>query len=151
MSPFETDESMISSHHEFGAGHVAVELPSNRSFATVFSVVFTLYAAYLGYQASNSWMLSALAASIFAVAGYLDAAWLTPLNRLWMKLGLLLGMLIAPIALGVLFFGVITPIGRLAHAFGKDFLRVNRDSTRPSYWIYRESPGPDAKSMSRQF
>jgi hypothetical protein len=138
-------------HHEFGAEHAKVELPSNRSFGMVFTVAFAIYAAYLARHGTILWIASGIAALVFAVAGVRDAAWLTPLNRLWMRVGLLLGVIIAPVALAILFFVIITPIGLMAQAFGKDFLRIKRDNSKSSYWIYRDSPGPDAKSMNRQF
>ena len=139
------------SHHEFGAGHAAIDLPSNRSFGKVFGAIFAIYAVYLARHGNIFWIVGGLAAVIFAVAGFRDAAWLTPLNRLWMRLGLLLSMIVAPVALAVLFFLVITPIGLVAQVFGKDFLRTKRDTGKTSYWIYRDPPGPDAKSMNRQF
>lgn len=142
---------MTNIHHEFGAGHALMELPSNRSFGVVFAIIFAISTAYLAYHGSIFWIVSGVLAIIFAVAGRRNAAWLTPLNMLWMKLGLLLGMIVAPVALGVLFFVVITPLGILARSFGKDFLRIKPDATKSSYWIHREPPGPDAASMHRQF
>ena len=138
-------------HHESSSGHVAIELPSNRSFGTVFAVVFATYAAHLAFWDNIWWIASGVAALVFAVEGFRNASWLTPLNKLWMKVGLLLSVVVAPIALGILFFCVIAPIGLLARALGKDFLRVRRHADKSSYWIYREPPGPDARSMGRQF
>lgn len=140
-----------SNHHEFSAGHARVELPSNRSFGIVFAVVFAIGTAYLAYRGSQSWIASAVLAVIFAIGGARNSVWLTPLNTLWMKLGLLLGLIVAPVALGILFFVVIAPLGIMARAFGKDFLRIKPDTTKSSYWIHREPPGPDAASMHRQF
>ena len=138
-------------HHEFGAGHAAMELPSNRSFGLVFAAVFAIYAAYLAVHGNVMWTASGAVALVFAIAGLRHHAWLTPLNRIWMKVGLLIGMVVAPIALGILFFAVITPIGLLARSSGKDFLRIKRDPAKSSYWIDRTPPGPDAESMQRQF
>jgi hypothetical protein len=117
----------------------------------VFAAIFAISTAYLAYDGSIFWMASGVLTIIFAVAGLSNAAWLTSLNRLWMKFGLLLGMIVAPVALGVLFFVVITPLGILARAFGNDFLRIKPDTTKSSYWVDREPPGPDAASMHRQF
>jgi hypothetical protein len=142
---------MTSSHHEFGAGHAAIELPSNRSFGTVFAVAFAIGAAYLAYRGSLFWIGSVALAAVFAISGLRNSAWLTPLNVLWMKLGLLIGLIMAPIALGILFFLVIAPLGITARAFGKDFLRIKPDTARSSYWIHRIPPGPDGPSMNRQF
>jgi len=138
-------------HHEFGAKHAMIELPSNRSFGMVFAAVFLIFAAYLARHGSILWVASGLAALVIAVAGFSNAAWLTPLNWLWMKFGLLLSMIIAPVALGILFFVVIAPIGLVARLFGKDFLHLRRDASKSSYWMYRNPPGPEAESMKRQF
>lgn len=140
-----------SNHHEFGAGHAPIELPSNRSFGKVFAAVFVIGTAYLAYHGSMFWTVSAVLAAIFAIGGMRNSVWLTPLNALWMKLGILLGLIVAPIALGILFFIVIAPLGIVARALGKDFLRIKPDATKSSYWIHREPPGPDAASMHRQF
>ncbi|QAU38594.1 SxtJ family membrane protein [Bradyrhizobium guangdongense] len=138
-------------HHEFGARSLSVGTPSNRSFGLVFTVVFAAWAGHLAYQGKMTWMVVALLAVVFGVAGVRNAAWLSPLNRLWMKFGHLLSLIVAPIALGILFFLVIAPIGFLARAFGKDFLHVKKDPGKSSYWIARQPPGPDAASMHHQF
>ncbi|MDA9519244.1 hypothetical protein XI06_02490 [Bradyrhizobium sp. CCBAU 11434] len=138
-------------HHEFGARSLAVGTPSNRSFGLVFAVVFATWAGHLVYQGKTAWMVVAPLAVIFGVAGLLNATCLTPLNRLWMKFGHLLSLIVAPVALGILFFLVIAPIGFLARGFGKDFLRVKKDASKSSYWIPRQPPGPDAASMHHQF
>jgi hypothetical protein len=72
-------------------------------------------------------------------------------NRLWIKLGVLLAKVISPIALGILFYGVLTPIGALMRGAGKDPLRLKLESTADSYWIARKPPGPPPDSMTNQF
>jgi hypothetical protein len=66
---------------------------------------------------------------------------LGPLNRLWLKFGLLLYKVMNPLVLGLLFFVTITPIGLVMRAFGKDFLRLRMDRSAKSYWIERAPPG----------
>jgi hypothetical protein len=138
-------------HHEFGARSLPVGTPTNRSFGLVFAVVFAAWAGHLAYQGKTTWMFVAPLAVVFGVAGLLNAGWLSPLNKLWMKFGHLLSLIVAPVALGILFFLVIAPIGFLARGFGKDFLRVKKDTGKSSYWIARQPPGPDAASMHHQF
>jgi hypothetical protein len=72
-------------------------------------------------------------------------------NRLWSRLGLLLNRIISPIALAFLFYVVVTPLGALMRAFGKDNLRLRRDDSDTSYWIKRNPPGPKPDSMNHQF
>lgn len=138
-------------HHEFQPGHGAVEGSSDRSFGLVFAGFFTLLAAYNGWHAGRAWpWLIALAALFLAVA-LIKASLLAPLNKLWTKLGLLLGAIVNPIVLGLLFFLVFTPIGALARLLGKDFLGLKRKPEAESYWISRDPPGPEPASMKDQF
>jgi hypothetical protein len=76
---------------------------------------------------------------------------LAPLNRLWLKFGLLLHKVVSPIVLGVMFFLVITPIGLTMRAFGKNPLRLKLDKQSGSYWIERVPPGPAPESLKDQF
>jgi hypothetical protein len=76
---------------------------------------------------------------------------LAPLNKLWLKFGLLLYKVMNPLVLGLLFFVTITPIGIVMRLFGKDFLRLRLDRSAKSYWIERTPPGPPPQSMKNQF
>ena len=73
------------------------------------------------------------------------------LNRLWIRFGVLLGKVVSPIALGVLFYGVLAPMGVVMRLMGKDPLRLKLDSGANSYWIRRKPPGPPPDSMTNQF
>jgi hypothetical protein len=90
-------------------------------------------------------------ASVFALLALVKPALLAGLNRLWMKLGVLLGKVVSPIALGILFYGVFTPLGAVIRITGKDPLRLKFDPDAKSYWIPREPPGPPPGSMTNQF
>ena len=73
------------------------------------------------------------------------------LNQWWTKFGALLHQIVSPIALGILFFLVITPIALLMRILGKDSLRMRLDPEAKTYWIKRDPPGPDADSLKNQF
>jgi hypothetical protein len=88
---------------------------------------------------------------VFLTLAFLWTAPLAPLNRLWSKLGLLLFHIVSPVVLGLLFYLTVTPVGFLLRLFGKDPLRLRRDSAAKSYWILREPPGPAPESMKHQF
>jgi hypothetical protein len=75
---------------------------------------------------------------------------LRPLNRLWMKLGLLLHRIVNPIVMGLLFYGTIWPTGLVMRMRGRDLLRLKRDPSAASYWIARV-PGPAPETMKDQF
>jgi len=137
--------------HEELSRNQKVEGSSDRSFGLVFAGVFFLIAAWpLWYGATPRWWAAGVAAT-FAVIAMMKPTLLASLNRLWIKLGLLLGKVVSPVALGVLFFGVFFPIGIVMRIAGKDPLRLKRDANAASYWIARKPPGPPPDSMTHQF
>jgi hypothetical protein len=88
---------------------------------------------------------------VFLVLGLAWPRILAPLNRIWTRLGLFLGMIVSPVVLGLMYFVVVTPIGVLMRCLGKDPLRLRRDPGTKSYWIMREPPGPPGETMRDQF
>lgn len=128
-----------------------VEGSSDRSFGLVFSIVFLLIGAWpLLHGGPPRWWAGGIAA-VFAMVAVARPALLANLNRLWIKLGILLGKVVSPIALGIVFYGVLVPIGVAMRLAGKDPLRLKHDVNAPSYWIPREPPGPPPDSMNNQF
>jgi hypothetical protein len=128
-----------------------VQSSSDRSFGLVFAAVFLIVAFYplVGGQAVRPWAMTV--AGIFLALALLIPKTLGPANRLWTKFGLLLHNIVSPLALGILFFLVVTPTGLLMRLFGKDPLRLRFDPAADSYWIQRNPPGPDAESLNNQF
>jgi Saxitoxin biosynthesis operon protein SxtJ len=128
-----------------------IEGSSDRSFGFVFAAVFAIIAAWpLMHGAGLRWW-SAGVAGAFALVALVVPSILAVPNRLWMKLGLLMGKVVAPIALGILFFLVFTPMGMLMRLLGKDPLKLKRDEAASTYWVNREPPGPPPTSMTNQF
>jgi Saxitoxin biosynthesis operon protein SxtJ len=97
------------------------------------------------------WPLHLGVAIVFLAIALLRPNALSPLNRLWTRFGLLIGMIVSPIVLGLLFVLVVTPVGLLMRLTGKDPLRLRRESGVGSYWIVRNPPGPPGDSMGDQF
>tara|TARA_B100000965_G_scaffold374307_1_gene365475 strand:+ start:416 stop:799 length:384 start_codon:yes stop_codon:yes gene_type:complete len=124
-----------------------IKIGSNRSFGIVFSIVFLLIAIYPLINNEELRIWSLVIAIIFLALGLINSKVLTPLNKLWFKFGLLLGRIISPIVMGLIFFLVVTPIGLIMRIIGKDLLnlKLNKDK---SYWI--EKSGPKSK-MKNQF
>ena len=127
-----------------------IELPSNRKFGFFFTFVFTVTAAYL---LSSTNMIGAyifaIASLIFLVVTVAKADILLPLNKLWMRFGLLLGMIVSPIVLGIIFFGLFTPIAILMRVSGRDELKL-KFNKKSSYWITRSEP-INSSSFKNQF
>src|SRR5262245_3804479 len=109
-------------HHEFGDGHHPIETSSDRSFGLVFAGAFALLAGYFGWHGSSRWPELLAAAAAFLVLALTRPALLAWPNWLWTKLGLMLGAIVAPIIMGLIYFAVLTPMGLIAQLFGKDFL-----------------------------
>jgi hypothetical protein len=72
-------------------------------------------------------------------------------NLAWGRLGLLMGAVVNPIVMAVLFFGVVTPMALLMRWMSKDVLRLRWDAQARTYWLPREPPGPDPETMINQF
>jgi hypothetical protein len=126
-------------------------LPSNRSFGWTFTGFFILAGGYgLWHGGAASLPMLALAA-VLALVTLTRAAWLTPLNRAWMKLGELMGRMVSPLVLGVIFFAVFTPVGLLMRAFGRDAMCRRFEPARRSYWVKRDPPGPADDSYRNMF
>ena len=124
---------------------------SNRSFGIVFAVVFAIIGLFplLSGGGVRAWAL--IVAAAFAVVALAFPAALAPLNRIWLKFGLLLHKVVNPIMLGIMFYGVITPTGLIMRAFGKDPLRLRFEKDADTYWIVRTPPGPTPDSLRDQF
>ena len=117
-----------------------IELPSNRKFGFFFTFVFAVAAAYFYCSTNISWAYLFIgAASIFLLVTLIKSDALLPLNKLWMRFGFLLGMIVSPIILGIIFFGLFTPIAILMRLRGRDELRL-KFSPKMSHWITRSEP-----------
>ena len=140
----------MSSHEDFRR-ESAVKPSSDRAFGLVFAAVFAVIALWpLLHDGGPRWWALA-AAGAFAGLALAAPKVLAPANRLWHRFGLLLGRLVNPLVMGLLFYLVVTPTGLILRGFGKDFLRLAREPDAASYWIERTPPGPAGSDMPRQF
>ncbi|MBM3622057.1 MAG: hypothetical protein FJX20_15355 [Alphaproteobacteria bacterium] len=128
-----------------------VQGSSNRSFGLVFVGFFAIVAGISAWRDGWMWPWSAGIAGALLVVSLAIPGILAPLNRGWTKFGLLLGRIVAPIVLGLLFFLSVVPIGLIMRARGKDLLRLKFDRAARSYWIERDPPGPPPETMRKQF
>ena len=128
--------------------HTKIRMGSERNFGYIFCLVIAALAFWpltAGGGVSVWLLLLALAIGIIAT---LVPRVLRPLNQLWFRLGLLLGVIISPVAMAVVFYLVITPIGLIMRAAGKDLLRQKIDKQADNYWIERKIT---IGSMKNQF
>ena len=124
-----------------------IKAGSNKSFGIVFFVVFLLIALYPLLSNESIRLCSLIIFIIFLVLGILNSSLLSPLNKLWFKFGILLGKIISPIIMSIIYFLVVTPIGLIMRLLGKDVLNLKYNDHK-SYWI--EKTGPKSK-MKNQF
>ena len=117
-----------------------IELPSNKKFGYFFTVVFTIIASYFYFNKSlNLTYLFGVVAAFFILVTILKDDLLLPLNRLWMRFGLSIGMIVSPIVLGLIFFTLFSPVGIFMRLFGRDELHL-KYKKKTSYWkIYCRS------------
>ncbi len=128
-----------------------IEAASNRSVGVVFTIVLGLVAAFGAWHGAASWPIWAGVASVLAAVTLLVPGILAPLNRLWMRVGMLLSRVMTPLVMAILFYGTVLPTGLIMRLLGKDPLRLKWEHNTASYWIPRPQPGPDSDSLKNQF
>lgn len=127
-------------------------LPSERTFGWVFTGIFLIIAGYLWYHDGKPLAIQiflVLAVTFFAFALFMPIV-LRPFNKAWYKLGLLMGRVVSPIVLGILFFILISPIAIVMRLAGRDALKLRKQNVQ-SHWIDRAPPGPSSDSFKEQF
>tara|TARA_A100001015_G_scaffold108499_1_gene120348 strand:- start:527 stop:910 length:384 start_codon:yes stop_codon:yes gene_type:complete len=123
-----------------------IKISSNRSFGIVFFIFFFLIATYPLLNDDNIRIWSLIISLSFLILGLLNSKILEPLNKIWFKFGLLLGKIISPLVMGLIFFIVVTPIGLLMRLFNKDLLNLKFNETK-SYWIEKNEPKSKMKNQ----
>ena len=124
-----------------------IKISSNRSFGVVFFIVFLLIGLYPLLNNNEIRLWSLIISVLFLILGILNSKILSPLNKIWFKFGLILGKIISPVIMGIIFFLVVTPIGFIMKLLGKDLINLKFNNEK-SYWI--EKSGPKSK-MKNQF
>ena len=127
-----------------------IELPSNRKFGFFFTLVFAVAAAYFYYSANVTWAYVFIVATLaFVLVTLINSEVLLPLNKLWIRLGILLGTIVSPIVLGIIFFGLFTPVAILMRLIGRDELML-KFTRKISHWVKRDEP-ITSESFKNQF
>ena len=127
---------------------VSVKISSNRSFGFLFFIVFLAISLWPLKSQEDLRLWAFILSLVFLALGALNSKYLTPLNKLWFKFGILLGSIVSPIVMGAVFFIVVTPVGLIMRFLGKDLLRINKNKTISTYWINRDKL---KKTMKKQF
>ncbi len=141
---------MNQSTHESFSRDEASAPSSNRTFGSVMAGFLALLALANGWHSGQVWPWELAIAILLLTAALIKPSALGPLNRLWMKLGLLLHRIVNPIVMGLLFYGTIWPTSLVMRMRGRDLLRLKREPSSDTYWIAR-APGPQPETMRDQF
>ena len=140
----------MSTHEDF-TPRVKEKTASDRSFGWVFTAFFAIVGLLPLRRGGpvRTWALG-VSIAVLLVTLIRPSLFHWP-NRAWSKLGWLLGRVVAPVVTGLLFYVVVTPIGLIMRLMGKDLLRLQWNPQMKSYWIERQPPGPEPKTMINQF
>jgi len=124
-----------------------IKLPTNRNFGIVFFFIFLIISFYplLNNDGIRYWSL--FLSLIFLLLGLINSRFLTPFNKLWGRFGLMMGIIINPIIMSLIFFAVVTPTAYLLRLIGKDVLHLKKNNDK-SYWKKKEN---NLSSMKDQF
>jgi hypothetical protein len=125
---------------------------SNRVFGFFASAVLTSAGLYvfLTSQGSALWPVFIFSGIFFLALTFIAPKALYPLNRAWFLLGEILGRVVSPVVLSVIFFLLLTPIGLLTRLFGRDELRLCIREGK-SCWVLREQPEVTPESFKNQY
>ena len=128
-----------------------IEIPSNRKFGLFFSLIFSLCSLYFYIYFSKSLFIVFLLISVLLlIITIFNDKLLLPFNKLWMRLGLVIGKVITPIIMGIIFFGLFTPISVIMKIFGRDELKLKNEKHQ-SYWKKRGDNSLNISSFKNQF
>jgi hypothetical protein len=119
---------------------------SNKSFGLVFFIVFLLIAIFPLLKQEDIRIWSLIISFIFLVLGLLNSEMLSPLNKIWFKFGILLGIIVSPLVMGIIFFVVVTPIGLVMKLLKKDLLNL-KFNKHNSYWVEKNEPKSKMKNQ----
>jgi len=128
--------------------HAEPEKPSERSFGVVFTIVFLLVALWSILSGGTFHFIFFALAILLLIITWLKPGWLSKPNHYWYKLGIVLGAIIAPIIMALVFILTVVPIGLIAKLLSKDMLDQKLDPSASTYWKTRHEP---MQSFDKQY
>ena len=124
-----------------------IKISSNRSFGIVFFIVFLIISLWPIKNGGDLRLWALIFSIVFLILGLINSKILTPLNKIWFKFGILLGNIISPIVMGLVFFAVVVPTGLIMKMLRKDLIGLKKNNKK-TYWIEKNS---QMTSMKNQF
>ena len=121
---------------------------SNRSFGLLFFIVFILVGLWPVIKGETANIYLILISLFFLILGLINSKILSPFNKAWIKLGEILGLIIAPIIMALVYFIILTPISLIVRMLGKDLLGLKFLKKQDTYWTKRKKK---LGTMKKQF
>ena len=126
-------------------------LPSNKKFGWLFVAIFLAISLFMFHKNFNLLALALIfTSSILSFVTLFYSPLLLPLNKLWYRFGLLLGSIVSPVVLGLIFFALITPTSYVTRLFARDILFLKKRLVS-SYWIDRDHEDFNTDFFKKQF
>ncbi|MDA9076560.1 SxtJ family membrane protein [bacterium] len=113
-----------------------IKIGTNKSFGIVFFLFFLIVSLFPLFKNGNIRVWSLIIAIIFLILGLLNSKFLTPLNKIWFKFGILLGNFVSPIVMSIVFFVIVTPTSIIMRVLGKNLLNLKKGNKK-TYWVER--------------
>ena len=121
---------------------------SNRSFGLLFFIVFIVVGLWPVIKGETANIYLILISLFFLIFGLINSKILSPFNKAWIKFGEILGIIIAPIIMALVYFVILTPVSLVVRVIGKDLLGLKFKNKQQTYWINRKK---NMGSMRKQF
>ena len=125
---------------------INIKRKDNITFGILFFIFFLIVGLYPLKTGEAIRIWSVVLSLVFLIITIIRPNLFTFINKLWIQFGILLGKIISPVVMGLVFFFVVTPIGILVRIFKKDIMGLKRGAN--TYWINREDK---VQSMKKQF
>ena len=113
-----------------------IKIGTNKSFGIVFFLFFLIVSLFPLFKNENIRVWSLIIAIIFLILGLLKSKFLTPLNKIWFKFGILLGSFVSPIVMSIVFFVIVTPTSIIMRVLGKNLLNLKKGNKK-THWVER--------------
>ena len=131
--------------------HIKTGKTELRSFGVTIGIILLLVAGFLFYKEKESFQIFLYISGTFIGLGLIIPIILKPIYIVWMVFAVVLGWFMTRFILSLLFYVIITPIGLIMRAFGKDFLDIKKQAAQGSYWNPRDSNLEKNQNYEKQF
>lgn len=138
-------------HESFNLKDAAHQGSSDKSFGLIFAVFFLIAFTFLLLKYGSIYWSLFIVSGVFFVMSFVASKLLSPLHRLWLRLGELLHKIVSPVIFAVIYFLLITPISLLKRIVSGASLELKFNKDVKSYWIVREPLAPSSSNMFNQF